>query len=51
MNEGPRTVVKGGLAAMSTSHLSEDVEGVDPAQREAAAHVVLERARRIEGPL
>jgi phthiocerol/phenolphthiocerol synthesis type-I polyketide synthase C len=51
MNEGPRTVVKGGLAAMSTSHLSEDVEGVDPAQREAAAQVVLERARRIEGPL
>jgi len=51
VNDGPRTVVKGGLAAMSSSHLSEDVESVDSAQREAAAQVVLERARRIEGPL
>ena len=51
VNDGPTTVVKGRLAAMSSSHLSDDVEGVDPAQREAAAQVVLERARRIEGPL
>ncbi|MFZ5784091.1 MAG: type I polyketide synthase [Pseudomonadota bacterium] len=49
--EGQRSLVTGTLAAVSSSHLDEDVQALDPAQREAAAQVVLERARRLEGPL
>jgi phthiocerol/phenolphthiocerol synthesis type-I polyketide synthase C len=51
VGDGQASAVKGGLAVMSSSHLSEEVEAMDPAQREAAAQVVLERARRVEGPL
>jgi phthiocerol/phenolphthiocerol synthesis type-I polyketide synthase C len=51
VGDGQASAVKGGLAVLSSSHLSADVQAMDPAQREAAAQVVLERVRRVEGPL
>lgn len=41
--------VTGSLAALSASHLADDVEGMDPAAREAGVQAVLERTRRVEG--
>jgi hypothetical protein len=43
--------VPGTLAALSTSHVGTDAETMDPADRQAAVRAVLERTRRIEGPL
>lgn len=43
--------VTGPLAALSASHVAGDVEAMDPAARQAGVRVVLERARRQEGPL
>lgn len=43
--------VTGSLAALSASHLADEVEAMDPAAREAGVQAVLERTRRLEGPL
>jgi acyl carrier protein len=43
--------VTGALAALSASHLAGDVEAMDPVAREAGVQAVLERKRRLEGPL
>ena len=44
--------VTGSLAALSASHIgAADVEAMDPAAREAGVQAVLDRARRLEGPL
>ncbi|MBM3649889.1 MAG: SDR family NAD(P)-dependent oxidoreductase, partial [Alphaproteobacteria bacterium] len=51
VGDAQQSSVTGTLAALSSSHLSADVEAMDPAEREVAARVVIERTRRIEGPL
>lgn len=50
-SDGQKINLAGGLAAMSASHLPNDVEAMTPDHRETAALVVLDRARRLEGPL
>lgn len=51
-NKGETTGrVTGSLAALSASHLADDVEAMDPTAREAGVQAVLERTRRLTGPL
>ncbi len=45
------STVTGSLAALSASHLADDVEGMDPDARAAGVRAVLERTRRLDGPL
>jgi acyl carrier protein len=51
VGDGQKGAVPGPLAALSTSHVGTDAETMDPADRQAAVRAVLERSRRIEGPL
>jgi NADPH:quinone reductase-like Zn-dependent oxidoreductase/acyl carrier protein len=45
------SAVTGALAALSASHVAGDVEAMDPEAREAGVRAVMERTRRLEGPL
>jgi phthiocerol/phenolphthiocerol synthesis type-I polyketide synthase C len=45
------SMVTGALAALSASHVTGDVEAMDPEAREAGVRAVMERTRRLEGPL
>jgi acyl carrier protein len=45
------SAVTGALAALSASHVAGDVEAMDPESREAGVRAVMERTRRLEGPL
>ena len=48
---GATDTVPGNLAALATSHLAEDTESAHVDARQAAAHALIERSRRLEGPL
>jgi phthiocerol/phenolphthiocerol synthesis type-I polyketide synthase C len=45
------SIVTGALAALSASHVAGDVEAMAPEAREAGVRAVMDRTRRLEGPL
>ncbi len=49
--DAPKDIVPSSLVAMASSHFVGDAEVSNADDRQAAARSVLERARRIEGPL
>jgi acyl carrier protein len=46
-----KETASGALAALSTSHVAADAEVMDSADRQVAVRAVLERSRRLQGPL
>ena len=51
VGDGHKAPVPGALAALSTSHVGADIEAMNPGDQKAAVDAVLERSRRLEGPL
>ena len=49
--EAQKEAVPGTLVALSASHFATDAEGTDVVEQRAAVSAVLERVRKLEGPL
>ncbi len=51
VDDGYKASVPSALAALSTSHVGQDVESMSPGEQQAVVDAVLERSRQLDGPL